>query len=166
MFEAYCSCEDKNILTLNTDLNDTPTEMVEGIERNFIIYNPYDTDKNIILKFKYLFDAQYNVFINKDNKIYSSNELLQGININILKNNYIKIKLIVKDEEIYNSVKNAIKTQNILSLTYSKLQITAETSIDNHLLLLKSEYKKALDFYYKKDYNTSFDLCKKILNSI
>lgn len=54
MFEAFAASSDEEVMVVNLDYNDQTQEMIEGVERNFIIYNPTSSNKTITLSFNHL----------------------------------------------------------------------------------------------------------------
>lgn len=63
MYEAFASASDADIMVVNLDFNDQPKEMLEGIARNFIVYNPTEETKTFTLSFSHLQSNAYRLTV-------------------------------------------------------------------------------------------------------
>lgn len=158
MYEAFLSTSDRDVMTLGLDIVDGVSEMMEGIERNFLVYNPTTGSKKTVLKFNHLNEGDYDVKIiradgNEKTYTRSSGQLQSGFRVNLDPGEYVNITATFADNAAVSLYYKAIESQRKISILYKNIQTAATDGTRNDVEAMKETYNKALGQYSDKNYD-------------
>lgn len=171
MFEAFATASDSDILAVNLDYNDQTQEMIEGIERNFIVYNPTDESKTFTLSFQHLAESPYalTVKVGQDEERTSKTaaQLESGISMTLAPGAYGRVSLQATDEVLLRQFYETQAAQATLSMTYQRLQETArDNGVTDPLLDRKAEYQQAVSLYQDTSYAQAAEAAADVLSQL
>jgi hypothetical protein len=167
MFEAFCRTSDKELMALNLDVTDNAFNMINGVERNFIIYNPSPDVKSATLKMNHLLHADYEVTIQDARRKIKSflecnDRLQQGMDIVLPPGAYMRIRMVLHDPSMKTHFRLIQDAQRNLSLAYQALQVTGRDEGLSRAMPYKPLYREAFSRYQKGDYKTAAKLAEQV----
>lgn len=165
MYEAFLSSSDPSIMTLDLDLIDQVSEMIEGVQRNFLVYNPTDNKSDTILRFHFLKGCDYLISVTSpDKKVtkrsLSASDLESGYPIRLNPGEYVRINITVDDPDRLQQYTEAKLAQSKISILYAEIQSTAVTTTDS-LQAMIEQFNKALSYYNSEDYTLAASTAEK-----
>ncbi len=161
LFEAFSGTNDSDILALNLDYVDAPTEMMNGASRSFVYYNPTGEAKSFTAAMKELSpSASYSLTLRRDGQAatqtYTGAQLMNGFSLTLGGEEYVRAQVTLLDAQTVSEYDLTTEAQQRLSLSYQYLQQAArEFGADEALLALKEDYLAALSLYDSQDYSGS-----------
>lgn len=158
MYEAFLSASDRDVMALGLDIVDGVSEMMEGIERNFLVYNPASVSKKTVLKFKHLNEGDYTITITRSGEkvrtyTRSARQLQNGLNIRLDAGEYVNITATSSDKVMVSAYYKAIEAQRKISMLYQKIQTAAADGTGSDVDRMKESYYQALELYTDKNYD-------------
>ncbi len=165
LFEGYAKATDEDILSVNLDLIDNSFGLSNGLERNFLLFNPTVEDKSFKLLLSDLTeDENYTVSIKDENGTdrvlhASGAELSQnGIELSLEGMRYCNLTVsLSEDSEEYLELTSAKAAQYALMIEYASVQSAA---LDGETVDT-SDYYAALEHYRNGEYSYCVELLTK-----
>ena len=130
MYEAFATTDDNDILILNLDNFDNLPSALDAAERNFLLYNPTDEERQVTVSFSHLPIGNHFVYTESDvdrrllsQTTYSAQELLDGVvRYNLQPGEIRRLSLKNTDPAVQASVKERATAKSSLSLAYQKVR--------------------------------------------
>ncbi|MGL4423885.1 MAG: hypothetical protein ACRCZF_24735, partial [Gemmataceae bacterium] len=123
LYEALAEASDREIMVLNLDAMGDSENVLSGLERHFVVYNPTSKERTFQLIFKHLPDADYLLTTGSDEKQHSATALQKGLPLSLKPGEQMRVVLRRNDHQARQRQRQQQRSaEHTLAHAYQRLQ--------------------------------------------